>query len=257
MRIAVCVKPVPDTAEVRINDRNMLIREGLPLTLNPADESAIEAALRLRGDGEVSLVTMGTAAMGSVLKGILGRGPDEAVLLSDPAMAGSDTFATAKTLAAALKHLGGFDLVLCGRRAVDGETGQVPAELAVLLGIPFATNVTSLELDGEGGLRCERLLETGVESLHLPLPALLSLCEYSYPLRPASLKTMRNARGKEMTVLDTKALKLKEEDCGIAASPTRVRRISGSETPARLGERETDTTTGAKKLIRIFMALRG
>ena len=254
MKIAVCLKPVPDAAEIRVNERNMLVREGLPLKINPADESAVEAALRLKGNGEVCLLCMGSAAMGNVLKSIIPHGADRAVLVSDPAMAGSDTLATAKTLAAALTYLGGFDLVLCGRRAIDGETGQTPPELAVFLGVPFVTNVTRVEPDGEGGLICERLLETGVESLHLPLPALVSLCEYSYPLRPASLASLRKAGEKELTVLNRKLLRLGADECGAAGSPTRVRRITGNETPARSGECETDLRAGAKKLAGMFAA---
>ena len=259
MNIAVCVKPVPDAAEIRINERNQLVREGLPLKINPADESAVEAALRLKGDGEICLVTMGSAAMGNVLKGILAHGADRAVLVSDPAMAGSDTLVTAQTLAAAFRYLGGFDLVLCGRRAIDGETGQTPPELAFFLGFPFVTNVTRVETDGEGslsegGLICERLLETGVESLRLPLPALVSLCEYSYPLRAVSLVSLKKVRGKELIVLDRKLLGLGAEECGATVSPTRVRRITANETPHRSGERETDLRAGAKKLAGMFAA---
>jgi electron transfer flavoprotein beta subunit len=260
MKIAVCVKPVPDAShssgsvEIRINERNTLVRDGLPLIVNPADESAIEAALRLKGGGEVCLVTMGSAAMGKVLKGLLAHGADRAVLVSDPLMAGSDTFATAKTLCAALTYLGGFDLVLCGRRAIDGETGQVPPELAVFLGIPFVTNVTRLKMDGEGALLCDRLLETGVETLRLPLSAIVSLCEYSYPLRPVSLASIRQAREKELTVLDRKALRLGAEECGAAASPTRVRRIKSNVTRLRSGECETDIRAGARKLAKMLLA---
>jgi len=255
MKIAVCVKPVPDAHEIRVNGRNMLVREGLPLIVNPADESAVEAALRFRGDGEVCLVTMGNAATGKILKSMLAHGADRAVLVSDPAMAGSDTYATAKTLCAALKYLGAFDLILCGRKAIDGETGQVPPELAVLLGFPFVTNVTQLESDGEGALICERLLETGTESLRLPLPALVSLCEYSYALRPASLGSFRKAQEKDLLILDRKNLGLGAEECGIAASPTRVRRITGNESKIRYGDCETDIRAGGRKLAELLMTV--
>jgi len=266
MKIAVCVKPVPDAApgaapvaapaaaEIRVNGQSMLIRDGLPLIMNPSDESAIEAALRLRENGEVCLITMGNRAMGNVLKGLLSHGADRAVLISDPAMAGSDTFVTAKTLNAALSYLGGFDLILCGRRAIDGETGQVPPELAVFLGIPFVTNVTNLEMNGEGFLSCVRLLEEGEETLRLPLPALVSLCEYSYPLRPVSLVSIKNARVKELTVLNMKALGLCEEECGSAASPTRVRQMTMNGAQVRSGECTTDVRAGARKLAEMVFA---
>jgi len=255
MRIAVCVKPVPDAAEIRISEQNTLIREGLPLIVNPADESAIEAALRLNENGETCLITMGSAAMGNTLRSLLSHGVDKAMLISDPAMAGSDTLATAQTLCTALTLYGGFDLILCGRKAIDGETGQVPPELAVLLGLPFVTNVLRLELNREGSLRCERLLETGVETLLLPLPALVSLCEYSYPLRPVSLKSLRKARGKEIAVLDMKTLALHAEECGLAASPTRVRRMTGNGAQLRSGLCETDISAGARRLAAMVLAL--
>jgi len=255
MKIAVCVKPVPDAAEIRVNDQNMLVRDGLPLIMNPSDESAIEAALRLKGDGEVCLVTMGNLTAGNVLKGLLAHGVGRAVLVSDPAMAGSDTFATAKTLYKALIYLGGFDLILCGRRAIDSETGQVPPELAVFLGIPFVTNVTCLELNGKRCLKCDRLLETGEETLILTPPALVSLCEYSYPLRPASLFSMKNAQAKKIMILDMKALGQSAEECGLAGSPTRVRQMNLNEAQLRSGDCEADARAGARKLAEMVMAV--
>ena len=259
MKIAVCVKPVPDMAEISVNQNNLPVRDGLqnkpglPFKVNPADESALEAALRLRGNGEITLVCMGSKSMSHIQKSLLVHGVDKAVLINDNAMAGSDTYATAKTLCAALVYLGGFDLVFCGRRAIDGETGQVPAELAFFLGIPFVTNVTRLELChedrlNETNLNCERLLETGTESLEVTLPALVSFCEYSYPLRPPGIASMRKAIGKELIVLDRKMLGLQADECGNAGSPTRVRQITGNETPARSGICETDIYAGAKKL---------
>jgi len=253
MKIAVCVKPVPAADEIRVNDKNTLVRNGLPLIVNPSDESALEAALRLKGDGEICLITMGSAAAGKTLKSLLAYGADRAVLVSDSAMAGSDTFATAKTLCAALNYLGSFNLVLCGRRAIDGETGQVPPELAVLLGFPFATNVIDIGI-AEGSLICDRLLETGIETLRLPLPTLVSLCEYSFPLRPSSLDSFWNSQVKDLLVLDRKMLGLEAEECGAAASPTRVRRVTENESRVRRGERETDIRAGARKLAEMVLS---
>jgi electron transfer flavoprotein beta subunit len=235
---------VPSGDDVRMDENNMLVREGILVT-NPADESALEAALRLKGDGEVTLLTMGSQAAGAAVQTLLAHGADKAVLLSDPAMAGSDTLATAKTLCAAIRHLGEFDLLLCGRRAIDGETGQVPPELAMMMGLPFVTNVMRIWQDKEGSLCGERLLEGGVETLRLPLPALFSLCEYSYALRPPSLSSLKKSRERKILMLDRKALALSAEDCGIKCSPTRVRRIIANSVPVRGGEYTKDIQQGA------------
>jgi electron transfer flavoprotein beta subunit len=245
------MKMVPSADEVRMDEQNMLIREGLVLITNPSDESALEAALRLKGEGAVTLLAMGNQSMGKAMYTLLANGADKAVLLNDPAMAGADTLATAKTLRAAVRYLGGFDLILCGRRAIDGETGQVPPELAMMLGLPFVTNVMRIWQDEADKLRCERLLEAGMETLCLPLPALVSLCEYSYALRPPSLASIRRSKNETLLVLDRKALRLSVEECGAKSSPTRVKRVAENQTPLRKGERAEDIRRGAEYLARL------
>jgi electron transfer flavoprotein beta subunit len=239
---------VPSGDDVRMDEQNMLVREGVIQITNPADESALEAALRLKDGGEVTLLTMGSQAMGQAALTLLAHGADRAVLLNDPAMAGSDTLATAKTLCAAIRRLGGFDLVLCGRRAIDGETGQVPPELAMMLGLPFVTNAVRVWRGQEDSVYCERLLEAGVETLRLPLPALFSFCEYSYALRPPSISSLRKTRGIKTLILDRKDLNLSVEDCGIKYSPTRVRQIIENQIPVRRGVCAEDIHQGAKCL---------
>ena len=258
MNAAVCVKIVPSADDIRLDDRNMLVREGVPLITNPADEAALEAALELKGaDGKVCLFSMGNQAVGKALTSLLSHGADEAVLVSDPAMAGSDTFATAKMLAAALRCFGCFDIVCCGRRAIDGETGQVPSELAAILGLPFVTNVIRIWQDEKNGIYCERLLEKGIEILCISLPVLISFCEYSYTLRPPSITLLRAAKKKELVILDRKSLNLAAEECGMKGSPTRVRQITENETRLRKGEYAKDINEGVFKLREMVLEAAG
>jgi electron transfer flavoprotein beta subunit len=248
---------VPSTDDVRIDEQNKLVREGMVLITNPADESALEAALRLKGNGEVTLLSMGGPSVGQALKTLLANGADKGVLVSDPVMAGSDTLATAQTLCSAVQYLGNFDLILCGRRAIDGETGQVPPELAMMLDLPFVTNVLDLWQDKEDSICCERLLETQMETLRLPLPALVSLCEYSYSLRPPSLLSIRNSRKHEILVLDRKKLNISAENCGIQFSPTRVKRITENQLPGRNGKHTDNICQGAGVLAGMVLELKG
>ena len=122
MRILVCVKQVPDAAEVRLNEDFTIQREGAAHRMNPADESALELGLSLRGThgGRVTVLTMGPAQAAGMLRETISRGADSTLLLNSPAFAGSDTLATARALKAAAETLGGFDLILCGRRGSDG-----------------------------------------------------------------------------------------------------------------------------------------
>lgn len=225
MRIIVCIKMVPSVANVSLDENNNLIRDGLVQEINKADEAAVEAALRLKGEsGSVTIITMGKSSSEEGLRSLIARGVDSAVLITDKDFSGADTLATAKTLAAAIKHIGDFDLILCGRKAIDGETGQVPPELATLLNVPFVTNVTDINIDNES-LICNRLLEDGNEVLSLSTPALVSLCEYSYPLRLTSISGLRNAKKAIIRVLSRQELVLDRNECGLNGSPTRVIRI--------------------------------
>ena len=151
MRILCLVKQVPDSLEVRMGSDLTLEREFVAQVLNPADESAVELALRLRDahGGEVTALSMGPARAEGTLRELISRGVDHAALLCDPACAGSDTLATARALSAAAKALGPFDLLLFGRRAADGETGQVGAMTAALLGIPCVVHATDAEIEGD------------------------------------------------------------------------------------------------------------
>lgn len=241
MRILVCVKFVPAVTEgMGMDENHSMIRDGVVHQLNVADEAAVELALRLKGTGSVTVMTMGKTSYEEGLKELLAKGVEEAVLLTDRRFSGADTFATAKTLAEAVKELGDFDLILCGRRAIDGETGQVPSQLAAFLELPCVTNVILVEEqsveegepeNGNRRLRCVRLVEDGQMELEVAGTAVVSLCEYSYMLRNAGIRGMREAKGKTVQVMNADTIGIDGEDCGLRGSPTRVesidRQISG------------------------------
>ncbi|MGH9009679.1 MAG: electron transfer flavoprotein subunit beta/FixA family protein, partial [Acidimicrobiia bacterium] len=184
MRIAVVVKQVPAFMEMALDADGRLIRTGLPLELNPYCRRAVSQAVELARAEEgstVTVITLGPPAAEDVLREAIAWGLDrgvdiDGVLVSDPAFAGSDTLATARALAAALRLTGPYDLVLTGRNSVDADTGQVPPELAELLDAPFLTGVRELHLDGGTvHARCEH--DDGWVEAEVDLPAVLSCAE--------------------------------------------------------------------------------
>src|SRR5512146_899201 len=155
MHIVVCIKQVPDAKNVRIDpNTHTLVRQGVECIINPFDLFAVEAALKLKDayNARVTVITMGPPQADEALRDTLSRGVDDAVLLSDRAFAGSDTWATSTTLAAAIRKLGDVDIVLCGKQAIDGDTAQVGPEMAALLDIPYATFVKKIELPDGGSI---------------------------------------------------------------------------------------------------------
>ena len=153
MKIIVCVKQVPDTTEIRINpETGTLIRDGVPSILNPDDANALEQALAIKDsqpDTEVVVVTMGPPQAKEMLRECLAMGADDAVLLSDRALGGSDTWATSNAVAAGIRTVGEFDLIFAGRQAIDGDTAQVGPQIAEKLGIPQVTYVKDFKLEGD------------------------------------------------------------------------------------------------------------
>lgn len=243
--ILVCVKAVPATTSVQVDGQFRLKREGTSLQWNIADESALEAAFRLRDkDGTVTVLTMGPPKLEAPLRDLLARGCDRAVLVTDPLLAGADTRATAFALKTAAEQLGPFDLVLCGRRAIDGETGQVPGELAAALGIPCVSNVEKLAWE-EDRLILTRRLETGVEILSCTGPLVVSVCEYACPLRLPSILSLRRARAKQVALLHAADLGLTAEQCGLKGSLTKVTAMESKFPGLRRGPKETDMQKGA------------
>lgn len=227
MRILICLKQVPDTTEVKLTGDLTLEREFVAQVLNPADESALELGLELKEKqgGTVTVLTMGPKRAEGMLREALSRGADEAVLMTSPRFAGADTLVTAHCLAEAEKALGGFDLILCGRRAVDGETGQVGPMVAALLDRPCVVNATEGEIE-EHCLKALQLTEAGSLQWKAPLPAVMTLCEWSHALRLPTISGLRRAALANVRICEPEDLGIDPAGCGLKASPTRVTHIS-------------------------------
>jgi len=228
MNIIVCIKQVPETTEVRINpETNTLIREGVKSIINPFDMYAIEESVRLKEKfgGKITVITMGPPQAESALREAISLGIDEAILVCDRAFAGSDTWATSYTLAGAIKKIGGFDLIICGKQASDGDTAQVGPGISAHLDIPQVTYVKKIEEVKDGLMRVERMMEEGFEIIETPLPALLTVVKEINEPRLPSLKGMMRAKTAKITVWTQKELGLDPQGIGLCGSPTQVVKI--------------------------------
>jgi electron transfer flavoprotein beta subunit len=227
MDIIVCIKQVPDTTEVKINpETNTLIREGVPSIVNPCDENAVEAALQLKEKhgGKVTVITMGPPQAAEALKTTIAMGADEVILVSDRAFAGSDTWATSYTLSQTIKKLGKFDLIICGKQAIDGDTAQVGPGIAEWLGIPQVTFVVKAEIS-DAKLKAERLLEEVNETVECPLPAVITVVKQMNEPRLPSLKGMMKAKKAEIKTMTATDIEGDPKNLGLNGSPTNVVRI--------------------------------
>lgn len=228
-RLVVCIKQVPDTATLRLDPRTHTLRRGgAPAVVNPFDLPAIEEALRLRdlAGGRLTALSMGPPQAEAALRETLARGADDAVLLCDPAFAGGDTWATSLVLAAAIRRLGGADIVICGRQAADGDTAQVGPGLAARLGLPQATFVSAIHELSTASLIVERMLDDGVERLRVRLPCLLTIGRAIHPPRLPTLAGLAAMRRKPLLRWGATDLGLDPRQTGLAGSPTRVVRVA-------------------------------
>ncbi len=230
MKIAVLVKQVPDTDEVKMDpEKGTMVREGVGAIMNPLDMNALEAALALKrgaGDGEVTVLSMGPPQTEEALREAIALGADKALLLTDRAFAGADTWATSRVLAEAIRKTGPFDLILAGEKATDGETGQVGPEVAAMLDLPFSTYVSALERISPTEIRVRRTIEEGYQYQILSFPCLLTvLSDLNEPSMP-TLAGKKKARRFSLETAGNEALDLPKEELGLSGSPTRVVRIS-------------------------------
>ncbi len=257
MNIIVCIKQVPDTAEIKINpETNTLMREGVPSIINPFDLHALEAAVRIKEDlgGRVTVLTMGPPQAESSLREAVSMGADEAVLLSDRAFAGSDTWATSYVLAGAIKKIGA-DIVFCGKQAIDGDTAQVGPETAEFLDIPHVSYVKKIEEITDNSIRVERLMDEGYDVVESSLPVLLTVVKELNQPRMPSLKGKMAARKAEIRIMGKDGIEADENSLGLKGSPTRVKNIFAPETKAERmmveGEAEEQVDILIKELRKI------
>jgi electron transfer flavoprotein beta subunit len=251
MNIILLVKQVPDTTEMNIDKvTGTLIRTGVPTIINPDDMAAVEEALLLKEkyDAHLSVVTMGPPQAEDMLREIMGRGVDEAFLLSDAKFAGADTWATSTTLAAFLKTQP-YDLILAGRQAIDGDTAQVGPQTAEKLHIPQVTYVEEIRSCDGKSMLVKKAYETYSEVLQVELPCLLT-----------TLNTMNNPRGmnvydawraydKPVTKVTFADLKLKADQVGLKGSPTQVKKTFTRTIQAGALKNDLDPQEAAKLIL--------
>lgn len=228
MDIIVCIKQVPETTQVQIDPKtNTLVREGVKSIINPFDMYAIEEGIRLKEKfgGKVVVITMGPPQADAALREAIALGADEAILVSDRAFAGSDTWATSFTLAAAIKKIGKFDLIICGKQASDGDTAQVGPGISVHLNIPQVTFVKKIEEIKDGFAKVERLTEEGFDIVQTSLPALLTVVKEINTPRLPSLRGMMRSKSAQIVKWGNNELGIDPQNLGLLGSPTQVVKI--------------------------------
>ena len=256
MDILVCVKQVPDTTEIKINyETNTLIREGVPSIVNPFDAYALEVAVRLKEKhgGTVTVLSMGPDQAKAALKECLSVGADKAYLLSDRAFGGSDTLATSHILASAIHSLGKFDLIMCGKQAIDGDTAQVGPEIAEHLDIPQVTYALDADVTEDGKVIVKKETETGYEMVETQIPALLTVVKTEFEPRMASVKAKIAANRKPIDVITSQDITIDLSRAGLKGSPTKVKK---TYTPPMKGDsvviKEETAKESVDKLISIL-----
>ncbi len=230
MKIIVLIKQVPETSNVKMDqETGTMIRDGVESIINPLDLYAIEAGIQLKEKhgGTLTAVTMGPPNCAKALREAVAMGCDDAIQASDKKFAGADTWATSYVLAETIRQkIGDFDLILCGERATDGDTGQVGPGVATFLDLPLATYTSKIyDVKKKESFRAERLVEGGYEELLIPFPALLTVVkEISFPRLP-TLRGKQKSKKMQLPVVGVDDIEVKEENLGLKGSPTRVVKI--------------------------------
>jgi electron transfer flavoprotein beta subunit len=227
MNMIVLIKQVPNTTSVELDPKTgSLIREGLSSILNPDDRHALEAAIGIKEEfgGRVTAVSMGPQQAIDIISEAIGMGADDGILLTDRAFAGADTWATSFTLGKAVEKVGRFDLIFCGRQAIDGDTAQIGPQVADYLGIPQVTYVFEIEAVEKKHLIVKRRMEDGFERILCNLPALLTVIgEINRPRYPGIERLIRACRDKApIQIWNAADIGVKTDQVGLEGSLTHV-----------------------------------
>lgn len=226
MKIVVCIKQVPDTTEVKLDPKTgTLIREGVPSIINPDDKSGLEAALQVKdkNGAEVIVLTMGPPQADAALREALAMGADRAILLTDRAFAGADTWATSSAIAGALKKLD-FDVVIAGRQAIDGDTAQVGPQIAEHLHLPSVTYVDDLEL-ADGAIIVKRAFEDGHHKIKIKTPCLITTLKEMNESRYMKVSGIYDAYKEDrVEIWSVNDIEVDPSNLGLNGSPTKVKK---------------------------------
>ena len=247
MRIIVLIKQVPDTTEIKIDPKTgTLIREGVESIINPDDRHAIELAVTLKEayGGKSTVISMGPTQAIDAISEALGMGIDEGILLTDKNLAGADTWATSFTLGRAISRVKRYDLIICGRQAIDGDTAQIGPQIAEFLNLPQLTYVRKVEEISEKRIVVHRALEDGYERMQSPLPALITVMgEVNTPRYPRMDLLINACEDKaRIKIWDAADLGVKVQDIGLSGSLTRVIKTFPPKT-----KREGEILKGSKE----------
>ncbi len=252
MKIVVCIKQVPNTNEIRIDPiKGTLIRDGVESIMNPDDKAGLEAALQIKdkyGDVTITALTMGPQQAKEILREALAMGVDEAILLSDRFFAGADTWATSLTIASAIKKIG-FDVIICGRQAIDGDTAQVGPQIAEHLKIPHVSYVSDIVKE-EGSLVVKREFEDFYQRIRLPFPCLITALSDMNKARYMQVGRIFDAyRSYEIKEMGQADIDINPEELGLKGSPTKVRKTETKKAKKAGIVHELSARESAEKII--------
>jgi electron transfer flavoprotein beta subunit len=254
MDIFVCIKQVPSTNRVQVDEKTgVLKREGVESKMNPYDLYALEAALRLREKygGRVVVGTMGPPQAQAIIREAYLMGADAGYVFSDRRLGGADVLATSYTMSQAIRCVGDFDLILCGKQTTDGDTAQVGPAIAEHMDIPHAAWVSRIEVEGAGVI-VEQQLQDAVETVWMPFPCLVTVEQDLYVPRLPSLKAELAVRDRPIPILNLDSfLDTDPQNYGLSGSPTQVERIFPPE-----ADTVQEVWPGDEAASRIYKALK-
>ncbi len=226
MKIALCIKQVPDTTDIKWTENNTIQREGVESVINPYDVYATELALKIKkevSDTKITAFTMGPMQAQDMLRKVLALGCDDAVLISDKKFAGADTYATGQTISRAIRTvLSDFDLIVCGQFAVDGDTAQTGPSIANFLDIPQVTYVEDFISFADNKITLKKMAEDGIEIIEANLPALICVMTQTFEPQRALINGIKAAAKKQIKICTIDDIGLNPEKAGLRGSPTYV-----------------------------------
>ena len=238
MNIVVCIKQVPDTTEVKLDPKTgTLIRDGVPSIINPDDKAGLEAALRIKdkNGSHVTVLTMGPPQADLALREALAMGADRAILLTDRAFAGADTWATSSALAGALKKMD-YDLIIAGRQAIDGDTAQVGPQIAEHLNLPSVTYVEEIEAYDKS-IVVKRAFEDGYQMIKVQTPCLITALKELNDSRYMNVQGIFEAfEGDKVEIWSVNDIEVDPDNLGLKGSPTKVKKsfTKGAKTAGKV-----------------------
>lgn len=255
-KIIVLAKQVPDTRQVgrdAMNADGTVNRAALPAVFNPDDLNALELALEIKDrcpGSTVTMLTMGPERAKDIVLEGMQRGADAGVLLTDRLFAGADTLATSYALSMAIRRIGEYDMILCGRQAIDGDTAQVGPQVAEKLGLAQVTYVERLLETDEESVTVQRAITGGVETVKAPLPVLLTVNGSAAPCRPRNAKLIMSRKKYQVPAWSVDDVRADAALCGLSGSPTKVRKIENIVFQAKESRRYDPDDEGIGSLVR-------